>query len=126
MMITAQSMRNRGGTIEDILFDNITLDGITQQVIDPTDIYIYACVATAVCFRSQTPYDDLPRQAQDNGAIDSKSSERKRGHCAFSSVVAAGQHRSLLHLREAGKKTPFLRHFVLKMHHFTKTGSGQI
>ena len=36
-------MRNRGGTIEDILFDNITLDGITQQVIDPTDIYIRLC-----------------------------------------------------------------------------------
>jgi hypothetical protein len=72
-------------------------------------------------------HDDLPRQAQDKDAVDSKSSERKRGHyCAFfSSVVAAGQHRSLLHLREAGKKTPFLRHFALKMHHFTKTGSGQ-
>jgi hypothetical protein len=84
-----QSMRNRGGTIEDILFDNITLDGITQQVIDPTYIYIYTPVLRLQFAFGLKIHDDLPRQAQDNGAVDSKSSERKRGHyCAFSSVVA--------------------------------------
>jgi hypothetical protein len=129
-----QSMRNRGGTIEDILFDNITLDGITQQVIDPTYIYIRLCCDCSLLLVSKSIYiyiyiyiyDDLPRQAQDNDAVDSKSSERKRGHyCAFfSSVVAAGQHRSILHLREAGKKTPFLRHFVLKTPSFYQDRLG--
>jgi hypothetical protein len=54
MMITMQSMRNRGGTIEDILFDNITLDGITQQVIDATYIYIRLCCDCSLLLASKS------------------------------------------------------------------------
>jgi hypothetical protein len=52
-------MRNRGGTIEDILFDNITLDGITQQVIDPTYIYIRLCCDCSLLLVSKSMMTSL-------------------------------------------------------------------
>jgi hypothetical protein len=69
----------------------------------------------------KTKHDDLPRQAWDR----QKGKGTYRKWMLFSFLFLARRSQLACALVGEGQKTPFLRHFDSKMHHFTKTGSGQ-
>ena len=55
MGLWIKSMRNRGGAVEDILFDGITMDGIGLQLANIDMFYTCGVVTTHVCNATATP-----------------------------------------------------------------------
>jgi hypothetical protein len=55
MGLWIKSMRNRGGAVEDILFDGITMNGIGLQLANIDMFYTCGVVTTHVCNATATP-----------------------------------------------------------------------